>query len=52
MLRGEPAALPELTLTELIDLYLQRQSATVRAKTIITLRERLRYATDAFGRSP
>jgi integrase len=52
MLRGEPAALPELTLTELIDLYLQRHSATVRAKTIITLRERLRYATDAFGTIP
>ncbi len=45
-LRGEPAPLPELTFAGLVDLYLERHSATVRARTIATLRERLRHKRD------
>jgi integrase len=41
--------LPELTLTELVELYLQRHAAVVRPRTITTLRERLVHATDAYG---
>jgi integrase len=48
-LRGEPEQLPELTLNELVDLYLDRHAAAVRKKTIDTLDERLRYATRAYG---
>src|SRR5215208_2012277 len=33
-LRGDPAAMPELTLAELVDLYLERHAATVRPRTI------------------
>jgi hypothetical protein len=50
--RGEPAPTPELTLAELVDLYLERHAATVRLRTIATLRERLRHATAAFGNVP
>jgi hypothetical protein len=50
-LRGEPKALPDITLNELAEIYLERHAATVRPKTIVTLGERLRYATDAFGTS-
>lgn len=45
-LRGDPAPMPELTLAELVDLYLERHAASVRARTIITLRERLRHARE------
>jgi hypothetical protein len=38
---------PELTLAELVDLYLERHAAIVRRRTVETLRERLRYATRA-----
>jgi integrase len=48
-LRGEPAPLPELTLAELVDVYLERHAATARDRTIRTLRERLAYATRAYG---
>jgi integrase len=48
-LRGEPARAPELTLAELVDLYLERHAAAVRVRTIVTLRERLRYAVTEFG---
>jgi integrase len=48
-LRGEA---PELTLAELVDLYLERHAALVRRRTIETLRERLRYATRAYGDVP
>src|SRR5512138_640916 len=48
-LRGEPAAAPDLTLAELIELYLDRHAASVRPRTISTLRERLRHAVVAFG---
>ncbi len=51
-LRGEPAPLPDLTLAELADLYLKRHAVSVRTKTITTLRERLAYATRAFGDVP
>ena len=51
-LRGEPARMPELTLAELVDLYLERHAATVRPRTIATLRERLAHATRAFGDVP
>jgi integrase len=51
-LRGDPAPTPELTLTELVDLYLERHAASVRARTIATLRERLAHATAAFGDVP
>ncbi len=48
-LRGEPAAMPELTLGEFIELYLARHATGVRARTIATLRERLRHAAADFG---
>jgi integrase len=51
-LRGEPAAMPELALAELVELYLERHAATVRPRTIVTLRERLVHATRAFGDVP
>jgi integrase len=51
-LRGEPAAMPELTLADLADLYLDRHAVNVRARTITALRERLAYATKAYGNVP
>ena len=51
-LRGDPAPMPELTLAALVDLYLKRHAATVRPKTVQVLRERLAYATTAFGGVP
>jgi integrase len=51
-LRGEPAPMPELTLAELVDVYLQRHAANVRAGTIDTLRDRLARALAAFGDVP
>jgi integrase len=51
-LRGDPTALPELTLAEFVPLYLERHAASVRPRTIVTLRERLPHATRAFGRVP
>jgi hypothetical protein len=51
-LRGETPALPELTLAELVELYLERHAATVRPRTIASLRERLRHALAAFGDVP
>jgi len=52
VLRGEPAPMPELTLSGLVDLYLERHAASVRPRTIVTLRERLIHATTAFGGVP
>jgi integrase len=49
---GEPAAVPELTLSALVALYLERHAAGVRPRTIVTLRERLVLATRAFGTVP
>jgi integrase len=51
-LRGETPAAPELTLAELVDLYLERHAASVRARTIYSLRERLSHAVTAFGDVP
>lgn len=51
-LLGEPAPLPELTLAQLVELYLDRHAASVRPRTIATLRERLAHATRAFGDVP
>jgi len=51
-LRGEPSAMPDLTLAEFVPLYLDRHAASVRPRTIITLRERLVHATRAFGDVP
>jgi integrase len=49
MLRGER---PELTLAELVDVYLERHAAIVRGRTIESLRERLVHATRAYGDVP
>jgi integrase len=48
-LRGEPEPQPDLTLSQLVELYLERHAAVVRTRTITTLRERLVYATRAYG---
>jgi integrase len=51
-LRGETPAMPELTLVDLVALYLERHAASVRPRTIEVLRERLAYAVRAFGDVP
>jgi integrase len=51
-LRGDPVSAPEITLAELIPLYLERHGATVRPRTVDTLRERLGHAERAFGSIP
>jgi integrase len=51
-LLGEQAPMAELTLAELVDLYLERHAASVRPRTIVTLGERLAHATRAFGDVP
>ncbi len=51
-LRGEPVPMPELTLGEFVPLYLERHAASVRPRTIQTLRERLQHAERAFGDVP
>jgi hypothetical protein len=51
-LRGETPPTPELTLAELVELYLERHAASVRPRTILELRKRLRYAVAAFGDVP
>src|SRR5215208_417414 len=48
-LRGDSVPTPTLTVAELVPIYLERHGATVRPRTILTLRERLRYAVDAYG---
>src|SRR5215217_4995042 len=48
-LRGDPVPTSVLTLAELVEVYIERHGATVRPRTILTLRERLRYAVDAYG---
>ncbi|MEJ7788185.1 MAG: tyrosine-type recombinase/integrase [Solirubrobacteraceae bacterium] len=53
VLLGEPPArMPDLTLAALVELYLERHAASVRPRTIATLRERLGHATLAFGDVP
>jgi hypothetical protein len=51
-LRGDPAPMPEITLAELVDVYLDRHTVAVRPRTIVVLRERLAYAMAAFGDVP
>jgi hypothetical protein len=51
-LRGEAAPLADLTLAEFVEVYLARHAAVVRGRTIRVLRERLRYATRAYGDEP
>lgn len=51
-LRGDPEPLPDLTLAELVEHYLDRHAASVRPRTILELRKRLRYAVTAFGDVP
>jgi integrase len=48
-LRGEPDPAADLTLSEFVDVYLTRHAVTRRPRTIRTLRERLVYATAAYG---
>lgn len=52
VLLGEPVPVPEITLRQLVELYLERHAANVRPRTIVTLRERLAHATRAFGDIP
>jgi integrase len=51
-LRGEHLQLADPTLSEFVELYLERHAATVRPRTIVTLRERLPHATSAYGDVP
>ena len=51
-LRGEPAQTPDITLAELVELYLDRHAASVRPRTVSTLRDRLQHAIRAFGDIP
>lgn len=51
-LRGEPTRAPELTLDTLVELYLTHHAPAVRTRTVMTLRQRLPYATRAFGSVP
>jgi hypothetical protein len=51
-LRGDIAPMPEIALAELVELYLERHAATVRPRTVATLRERLRHAVTAYGDVP
>ena len=51
-LRGEPAPRPDLTLSAFIALYLERHAASVRPRTVQTLRERLKHAERASGTVP
>ena len=50
--RGDPAAMPVLTLGQFVPLYLERHAASVRPRTVDTLRERLAHAVAAFGDVP
>lgn len=51
-LRGESAPMPDFTVAELVEVYLERHAATVRPRTITTLRERLHHAIAAYGDVP
>ncbi len=48
-LRGDAPAAVDLTLAELVEIYLERHAPSVRSRTIVTLRDRLGHATRAFG---
>lgn len=51
-LRGEPEPPPELTLAELVDAYLTRHAEIRSARTVRSLRERLRRPLDAYSDAP
>jgi integrase len=51
-LRGEHSQAPDVTLSEFIDVYLERHAANVRRQTVDTLRDRLARAKTAFGAVP
>jgi hypothetical protein len=51
-LRGETVAAPDLTLGEFVETYIERHAVSVRERTILELRKRLRYAVKAFGDVP
>src|SRR5262245_41177357 len=51
-LRGEAPSHQELTLAEFVEVYLERHAASVRPRTISTLRDRLAHALRAFGGVP
>ncbi len=48
-LRGDAPAAPDVTLADLVELFLARHAVAVRPRTIATLRDRLGHATRAFG---
>jgi integrase len=48
-LRGETIDAPAMTLGEFVPVFLHRHAATVRGRTIKTLKDRLGYAVAAFG---
>jgi integrase len=51
-LRGDIPVARDVTLAEFVNTYLERHTATVRPRTIETLRKRLGYAVTAFGDVP
>jgi integrase len=51
-LRGDTPVAPDVTLATFIALWLDRQAATVRPRTVTTLRERLGHAERSFGPVP
>lgn len=48
-LRGDQPAAPALTLAGFVEVFLERHAVNVRARTTTVLRERLGYATKAYG---
>jgi integrase len=48
-LRGVPAPRRDLTLSDLVDLYLERHGTIVHPTTIATLRARMKHPLDKFG---
>ena len=52
LLSGGSVALEPITLAEFVPLYLERHAASVRPRTIATLKERLPHALRAYGNVP
>ena len=51
-LHGRPVARRDLTLQELVDVFLERHGTVATARTVRTLRERLKRPLDVFGDVP
>jgi integrase len=51
-LRGDEVQPAELTLSEFVQVYLERHAVAVRGRTIAILRERLAYSVGAYGDVP